>query len=127
MSHLLQYKRRTGYGQYFVMETSNDILLDVNQHRLLMCCRMAKALGKGEIHANTTTHKTYWYMEKDDRITGVFHSMEEMEEYLEHLLENRSMAGLPKEVARRSSLIMKRKDARTNGCAMLLPSRINRM
>ena len=127
MSHLLQYKRRTGYGRYFAMETSNDILLDVDQHRLLMCCRMAKALGKGEIHANTTTHKTYWYMEKDDRVTGVFRSMDEMEEYLEHLLESRNRVGLPKEVERRSTLILKRKDARTNGCAMLLSSRINRM
>lgn len=101
--------------------------MDVNQHRLLMCCRMAKALGKGEIYLNAATHKMYWYMEKDDRITGIFRSMDEMEEYLEHLLENRSRAGLPKEVARRSTLILKRKDARTNGYAMLLPSRINRM
>lgn len=101
--------------------------MDVNQHRLLMCCRMAKALGKGEIYLNATTHKMYLYMEKDDRVTGIFRSMDEMEEYLEHLLENRSRAGLPKEVARRSSLIHERRAARTNGCTMLLPSRINRM
>ena len=92
-----------------------------------MCCRMAKALGKGEIYLNATTHKMYWYMEKDDRVTGVFRSMDEMEEYLEHLLESRNRVGLPKEVERRSTLILKRKDARTNGCAMLLSSRINRM
>ena len=115
------------YGYIFIMETRNDILLDVNQHRLLMCCRMAKALGKGDIYLNATSHKKYWYMEKDERITGIFHSIDEMEEFLEHLLENRSTVGLTREISRRSSLVRERRAARTNGRSMLLSSRINRM
>lgn len=109
------------------METKNDLLLDENQHRLLMCCRMAKVLGKGNIYLNATTHKMHWYMEKGDRITGVFHSISEMEEYLEHLLENRSKIGLTKEFERRNSVIRGRRNARTKGTPILSSSKINRM
>lgn len=127
MLHILQYTLQDRVRAHFIMETKNDILLDVNQHRLLMCCRMAKALGKGEVYLNASSHKMYWFMEKDDRITGMFHSIDEMEEYLEHLLENRSRIGLTREVDRRLSVIKERREHRTNGHAMLFPSRANRM
>ena len=107
------------------METMNELLLDVNQHRLLMCCRMAKALDKGEVFLNAATHKMHWCLEKDGRVTNIFHSMEEMESYLEHLLDNRSRIGITKEVARRADVVRKRREYRTNGRPMLFSSRTN--
>lgn len=111
------------------METRNEILLDENQHRLLMCCRMARALGVGEVYLDATTHKLYWVLEKDGRPVNRFRSMGEMEEHLEHLLENRSrtccngLGNMDRNVKRRMQ-VMK---TRTNVTPMLFHSRINGM
>lgn len=106
-------------------------MLNENQHRLLMCMRMAKALGKGEIYLDATGHKMCWRMEADGRPSIVFHSIGEMEEYLEHLLENRwrsrhnHLGHTGREVKRRMIVVRERQRARTNGVPMMFPSRIN--
>ena len=113
------------------METANEILLDENQHRLLICHRMAKALGKGEIFLDATGHKMRWRIEKDDRTTNLFYSIEEMELYLERLLENRykssrlELSYIDPRVRRRMSVINERHRSRTNGVPMTFHSRIN--
>lgn len=115
------------------MENLNNIKLDINQHRLIMCMRMAKAMGKGEIYLDATTPKMCWRMEKDGVTTGIFDSIDKMEEYLEHLLENRSrlaadrLDNMHPAVKRRLGVIMERNRSRTNGRSMTFNSRINRM
>ena len=94
---------------------------------------MAKAMGKGEIYLDATTHRMRWRMEKDGVTTGIFDSIDKMEEYLEHLLENRSrlasdrLDNIHPAVKRRLGVIMERNCSRTNGRSMTFNSRINRM
>ena len=113
------------------METRNDLLLSETQHRLLMCMRMAKALGKGEVHLDATTHKMCWKLERHDMVSNVFYSIDEMENYLEHLLENRwrlgarGLGNMDPRVKRRLNVIQERHRSRTNGTPMTFPSRIN--
>lgn len=105
-------------------------MLDENQHRLLMCMRMAKALGGGEIYLDATTHKMHWRLEKNGRTTHCFHSLDEMEAHLEHLLENRSRCGLgitDSNIQQRMHALEERRRYRTNGTPMLFHSRINGM
>lgn len=114
------------------MITRNDILLEENQHRLLMCMRMAKSLGVGEVYLNLATHKPFWYIERNGVCHERFYSMEEMESYLEHLLENRwrpcgGLGTMSREVKRRYDILTQRRLSRTNGSPMLFPSSINRM
>lgn len=112
------------------METRNELLLNENQHRLLMCMRMAKALGVGEIYLDATTHKMHWRLEKEGHSTRRFYSIEEMETHLEHLLENRSRVGLTGMtpcMKRRAKVMSERQRSRTNGTPMLFQSRINGM
>lgn len=115
------------------MENLSDIRLDVNQHRLIMCMRMAKAMGKGDIYLDATTHRMCWRMENSGVTTGVFDSIDKMEEYLEHLLENRSRLASDRldcmhpAVRRRLGVITERNRSRTNGRSMTFNSRINRM
>ena len=104
-------------------------MLDENRHRLLMCMRMAKSLGAGMIYLDATTHRMHWKLEKEGHATRRFHSIDELEAHLEHLLENRSRTGLGnicRTVKRRAHVISIRESARTNGTPMLFQSRINR-
>lgn len=124
--------RKEGMSQaLFTMGIRNDLLLDVNQHRLLMCARMAKALEKGEVYLDATTHRMRWKLEKDGVVGNVFDSLDEMEDFLEHLLENRyksDMCGLgnmDRRVKRRMNVIRERHRSRTNAVPMTFPSRIN--
>lgn len=113
------------------METLNEIRMDENQSRLLMCMRMAKHLGKGEVYLDATSHKMCWKLEKDDRVSGRFYSIGELESYLEHLLENRSylapngLGNMHSSVRRRMKVVKERKYARTNHVPMTFHSRIN--
>lgn len=113
------------------METLNEIRMDENQYRLLMCMRMAKSLGKGEVYLDATSHKMCWKLEKDDRVSGRFYSIDELESYLEHLLENRSylapngLGNMHSSVRRRMKVVKERKYARTNHVPMTFHSRIN--
>ena len=66
---------------FFFMENLSDIKLDINQYRLIMCMRMAKAMGKGEIYLDATTHRMRWRMENDGVTTGIFDSIDKMEEF----------------------------------------------
>ena len=114
------------------MESRNDLMLNENQHRLLMCCRMARALGKGEIHLDATGAKMFWRMEKDGRTLNIFHSINEMESSLEHMLENRfkhenvGNKGLDPRLRRRLEIIHTRHKSRTNDRPMVFSSRTNR-
>ena len=109
-----------------------DIMLDENQHRLLMCCRMAQALGQGDIFLDATGYRLCWRMERKGKATNVFYSIDEMECYLEHLLENRWRVGVlgkcatDAEVKRRLDIIKERHSSRTSGERMTLFSRANR-
>lgn len=113
------------------METLNEIKLDVNQHRLLMCMRMAKSLGKGEVYLDATSHKMCWKLEEDDRVSSRFRSIDELERYLEHLLEVRiridpkGLDNIHPSVRRRMEVVKERKYARTNHVPMTFHSRIN--
>lgn len=113
------------------MGTLNEIKLDVNQYRLLVCMRMAKSLGKGEVYLDATSHKMCWKLEKDDRVSGRFHSIDDLESYLEHLLENRSylspngLGNMHPSVRRRMKVVKEREYARTNHVPMTFHSRIN--
>ena len=114
------------------METKNELMLGKNQYRLLMCSRMARLLGKGEIYLDATGPKMFWRMKKAGRTSNVFHSIDEMEFYLECLMESRVRLSpgvvktLKPEVARRRDVIVDRHNHRTNGSPMVFSSRINR-
>lgn len=110
----------------------NEFMLDEDRHRLLMCHRMAKALGAGEVYLDLTTHRPHWRIEKNGVCHEQFGSIEEMETFLEHLLENRPKSGcglgkMPLPVKLRANVISERKRSRTNGTPMMFSSRINRM
>ena len=112
--------------------TRNEITLDENRHRLLVCHRMAKALGVGEIYLGLTTHRPHWRIEKNGVCHERFHSIEELESYLEHLLESRSKSkggcgNMHLSVKLRANVISERKRSRINGAPMMFHSRINRM
>lgn len=112
------------------MKTRNDLLLNETQHRLLMCCRMAKSLGQGEVFLDATTHKMSWHIGREGHPDKVFHSLDEMEEYLEHLLENRQrlscngLGNMDRNVKRRLTVIHERERSRTNGEPMTFSSKI---
>lgn len=133
MQHFQYTHASKGCVRTFILNTveTNEILLDENQHRLLICCRMAKALGKGEVILDATSHKMCWRMERGDAVTGVFHSQDEMEEYLEHLLENRSklshnrLGNTHPAVKRRAQVINERRRAALEGDNMSFHSCIN--
>lgn len=114
------------------METKEELMLDENQYRLLMCMRMAKALGLGEIYLDATLHRMHWRMEKDGRVTDVFHSLDEMEVHLERLLENRCRLkpflakNMSPQLRRRYETVSLRHSYRTNGTPLVFQSRINR-
>lgn len=104
--------------------TRNEIMLDENQHRLLVCHRMAKALGVGEVHPDLTTHRLHWRIEKNGVCRERFYSIEELESYLEHLLENclKTKGGCGKmhlSVKLRANVISERERSRTNGTPMM--------
>ena len=107
-------------------------MLNENQHRLLMCCRIAKALDKGEIYLDATGPRMFWRLEKDERTINVFHSIDEMECYLEHLLESRNRTNRPKygtmdsSIKRRTNIIYERHESRMTGKPMLFQSQINK-
>lgn len=123
---------KVGCGSLLSMVTKNEIMFDENQHRLLMCLRMAKSLGQGEVCLDLTTHKPHWRIEKNGVCHERFYSIGDMEEYLEHLLENlpnapQGYCRMSSEVKLRASVVRRRKRFRTNGEPMTFPSRINVM
>lgn len=112
------------------METKNDILLNENQYRLLMCGRIARALGKGEVYLDLTGPKMCWRVGKEDCSNHAFYSIDEMESYLEHLLENRcklnsNLRNMNSSVKRRVRVIQERNKFQATGNPMTFPSRIN--
>lgn len=113
------------------MEPLSEIRLDENQHRLLMCMRMAKALNQGEVYLDATTHRMCWKIERDEQVTGVFYSIDEMETYLERLLEYRyhygpnGLGNMSPPVKRRMNVINERRRAQTNGQPMTFYSKVN--
>lgn len=112
------------------METVKEMMLDENQHRLLMCCRISKALNMGDIYLDATCPKIRWRIERGERPHLHFSSIDKMEEYLERLLENHSVASgnssnMDPDVRRRSQILLARRKARTIGGEMVFPSRIN--
>lgn len=105
-------------------------MLDENQHRLLMCCRMSRALDLGNVYLDATCPKMRWRIERKGRPHLYFSSIDEMEEHLEYLLEHHPRASkgfcnMGAEVKRRGRIVLARKNARTIGGAMVFPSRIN--
>lgn len=121
---------RIDAGFYLKMETKNDLMLDETQHRLVMCCRMAKALGKGEVFLDLTTPRMCWRIEKNDKVLQTFHSIDDMEEFLENLLEKRYRTNfmrsqLEPQVARRLNVVEIRKNMRTTGAPMTFHSKVN--
>lgn len=114
------------------METSKEILLDENQFRLLMCCRMAKSLGQGDVFLDATGHKMFWRIDREGKPSLRFDSITEMEGFLEHLLESRcnasshGLGNMDGSVKRRMSIIRQRNISRTNGTPMMLSSKLNR-
>lgn len=112
------------------MENRNELMLDENQHRLLMCCRIAKALDKGEIYLDATGTKMFWRLEKNDRTSNIFHSIDEMEQHLECLLESavrlNGRRGLSPSIKRRADIVFKRHDYRSNGVPMMFQSSVSR-
>lgn len=116
---------------FFAMETKEELCTEETTHRLLMCMRMAKALEKGEIYLDATTSVMFWRLEKEGRTVNTFHSIDEMESYFEHLLENRwrldgrNLRNMDQRVKRRMMVMNERHDARTNGRPMTFHSRIN--
>lgn len=113
------------------METKNELMLDEDQHRLLMCCRMARALDKGEIFLDATCHKMRWRLEKDGMTCNIFYSLDEMEQHFEHLIECRfrfsrlDIGYMDSRIRRRVDIIRKRHELRTNGTPMTFNSSIN--
>ena len=93
---------------------------------------MAKALNKGEVHLDTTSHKMHWRLERNDKVIRIFHSINEMEDFLEYLLEKRFKSGpdgwrnIDLNVRRRMNVVRQRERFRTKGVPMMFPSRINR-
>lgn len=112
------------------MENRNELMLDENQHRLLMCGRMAKALDKGEIYLDATGAKMFWRLEKNGRTSNIFHSIDEMEFHLECLLESsvrlNGQKGIGPRMRRRADIVFKRHDNRINGTPMMFHSSISR-
>lgn len=112
------------------METLNEIKLDENQYRLLMCMRISKALGQGEVYLDATTHRMCWKIERGEQVTGVFHSIDEMESHLEHLLEHRyhhgpnGLGNMSAPVKLRMNTINERRRAQTNGQPMTFYSKV---
>lgn len=128
---LPSFKHPSGRGMHpLIMETKNDLLLNETQHRLLMCCRMAKSLGQGDIFLDATTHKMCWHIEREGHPDKIFHSLDEMEEYLEHLLMNRQrmscngLGNMDRTVKRRMNVIKIRERNRTTGEPMVFFSKI---
>ena len=115
------------------MESRNDLMLDENQHRLLMCYRMAKVLSGREIYLDATGLRMFWRLEKNGRTTNIFHSIDDMEHHLECLMESRSRlrpetcSELEPEVIRRLDVVFNRQTSRTKGMPILFSSKINRM
>lgn len=70
----------------------------------------------------------YWYIERKGRPDLVFHSVAEMEEYLEHLLENRirssrtGLGNMDPNIKRRAAVIRERQRARTKAEPMMFHS-----
>lgn len=113
------------------MVRDNSVLLGIDQYRLLMCCRMVKSLLAGEVFIDATTHRMKWHIERKGKPDFVFSSLDEMEEYLEHLLMNRkcySIHGLGHmnpEVKKRASVINERRRSQTKQEPMMFYSKIN--
>ena len=95
-----------------------------------MCCRMARALDKGEIFLDVTGSMR-WRLEKDGTTCNIFYSLDEMEQYFEHLIESRfrfsklDLGYMDSRIRRRLSVIKQRHDLRTNGTPMTFSSSIN--
>lgn len=121
-----------GLMQVFVkMGNNNDLMLKENQHRLVMCGRMARALNKGDIYLDITGPRMRWRIEKEDKVTHTFHSLDDMEEFLEYLLEKAFDRGsgrlnLEPQVIRRLNVIHAKRNFRTNGTPMVFRSKVNR-
>ena len=106
-------------------------MLKENQHRLVMCGRMAKALDKGEIYLDVTGPRMCWRIEKEEKVIHTFHSLDDMEEFLECLLEKKFSMGtsrlnLEPQITRRLNVIHKKRNLRTNGTPMVFRSKVNR-
>lgn len=68
---------------------------NVDVHRIVMCQRMCRSLELGEIFLDLTSHKTKWSIRKNDEVRNTFHSLDEMEDYMEELMSRRfSIANL---------------------------------
>lgn len=103
----------------------NSFLLNEEQHRLLMCVRIAHALDLGEVVIDLTTHHTLFTIEKGDIRTYTFRSIEALEAFLEQTLEkkfeskNRNM-----QIFIRSKVISIRNKSMRTGEKMILKSRV---
>lgn len=67
----------------------NFILLNEEQYRLLVCIRLTRILGLGEIVIDITTHRVLFTIEKRNLRTYEFCSLEKLETFLEHTLEQK--------------------------------------
>lgn len=103
----------------------NSFLLNEEQHRLLMCVRIAHALDLGEVVIDLTTHHILFTLEKKDIRTYTFRSIEALEAFLEQTLEkkfesrNRNL-----QISIRSEVISIRNESMRTGEKMILRSRM---
>lgn len=113
------------------MNEGNYFTLNEEQHRLLMCHRIIDALALGELYPSKTASGMAWRLEKEGRTSNIFYSLDELELYLEQLLENRYRANnydlnhMDSTIRRRISVIQERHHSRTHGQVMTFHSRIN--
>lgn len=72
-----------------------------------------------------------WKIERDEQVTGVFYSIDEMETYLERLLEYRyhygpnGLGNMSPPVKLRMDVVNERLRAQTNGQPMTFYSKVN--
>lgn len=112
------------------MENVNANFLKEEQHRLLLCYRMARSLGMGEVIIDLTTHKCRWLIMKNDEVKKVCHSLTELEQYLETAFENRyrgldNYGNMNPALRLRHRSIAERRRSTDTGTPMTFRSRIN--
>lgn len=107
------------------------ITLNEEQYRLLMCHRMIHALDLGQLYPSKAASGIAWSLEKDGSTRNIFYSLDELELYLEQLLETKYRASsydlshMDSTIRRRLSVINERHHSKANGQRMTFHSRIN--
>lgn len=105
-----------------------ELMTEENRHRIVICHRMASALELGEVYLDLAGHRMGWRIEKEGRPDKYFETLDEMEHYLEGLLENRCRVSKPvlhDSVRRRMDYLSAKKASQVSDRPILLRSKIN--